>query len=158
MRRVEGPDPQPVVLDSRLRFPIDAKLLAHPSRRVWIATTDLADRERAARLEAAGARLLYVPTNALGRVEIDALLLQLRERGVQNLMVEGGGRVITQFLRAQLVDQLVLTVAPALVGGVRAVERSPDAGPLLRLSAPRYAQLGADLIVWGSPERRVEAD
>lgn len=50
------------------------------------------------------------------RVEMGALSSDLAGRGVERLMVEGGGTVHTQFLTADLVDELQLTVAPVFVG------------------------------------------
>lgn len=151
VRLMEGCNPQPVILDSRLRFPVDAALLSHPDKKVWIATTALADPERANRLEAQGAKLIRVESNAQGQVDLEALLRRLRALNIRSLMVEGGGRVITQFMHRQLVDQIVITVAPVVVGGVRAVGQLPSIGPHLQLRNPRYTRLGPDMIVWGRP-------
>jgi 3,4-dihydroxy 2-butanone 4-phosphate synthase/GTP cyclohydrolase II len=142
VRHASGPEPQPVVLDSRLRFPLDANLLSHP-RRPWIAATDRADPARQAALEAAGARLLRLPADECGRVGLPALLDALADFGIKTLMVEGGSSVITAFLAARLVNRLSLTLAPRLVGGLRAVSALCD----LQLQNVTYRALGADLIV-----------
>jgi riboflavin biosynthesis pyrimidine reductase len=55
--------------------------------------------------------------------------------------------VISQFLAAGLVDEVMITTAPLWLGGLRAVEAEP--GGRLELTEPAYAQLGADLITWG---------
>ncbi len=142
VRLVPGPDPEPIVLDSRLRFPLDANLL-HPPRAPWIATTDRADPERQTALAAAGARVLRFPAAADGRVPLPALLEALADAGVKRLMVEGGSAVITSFLSARLVDRIALTLAPRLIGGVRAVAAPCD----LTLQNVTYRTLGIDLIV-----------
>lgn len=151
VRRVEGPDPQPVVLDSRLRTPVTAKLFQHPTMRPWIATTEAAPAAEQERLEKAGATVLRLPADDDGRVDLGALLAALAEKRVRSLMVEGGARVITSFLAAQLVDRLVLTVVPLLVGGLSAVgelaEKNGDAFPVLR--NPRYEWVGNDLVIAG---------
>ncbi len=155
VRETEGHHPQPIIVDSRLRFPIDAKLLSHPDRRVWIATTHRADPQRVQRLEALGAEVLIVPADAADRVDLAALMAQLRQRGVRNLMIEGGGRILTQIVNRQLFDLLVLTVAPLMVGGVPAF--APRQGLLhhqhTRIAQPHYLPVGDDLIVWGRPQR-----
>jgi riboflavin biosynthesis pyrimidine reductase len=71
--------------------------------------------------------------------------------GINSLMVEGGARIITSFLREQLLDLLVLTVSPLLVGGLHAVNSLGETDPVCfpRLSHPRYEWLGDDLILWG---------
>ena len=108
VRLVQGKDPQPLVVDSRLRFPLEANLLQHHPLSPWIATSEQADVERQRQLEAAGARIIRLPSTAAGDIDLHALLAQLGAWGVNSLMVEGGARIITSFLAAQLVDHLVL--------------------------------------------------
>jgi riboflavin biosynthesis pyrimidine reductase len=102
-------------------------------------------------LEAAGARVLDVPPDPEGLVDLPALLDRLGQLGISSLMVEGGARVITAVLRARLADGMVLTVSHVLAGGLHAV------GPLgLRrlpqmpyLADPGSARVGYDLLIWG---------
>jgi len=162
VRLVEGRSPQPVILDSRLRFPLDANLLQISSP--CIAATDQADPQRELALKAAGARVLRLPAEADGRVSLIMLLNRLGALGINSLMVEGGAQVITSFLAARLVDRLVLTIAPVIVGGLHAVQGQGHSEPQrafafaqggpASLSFPRlvqvqHVQLGEDLIVWG---------
>jgi 3,4-dihydroxy 2-butanone 4-phosphate synthase/GTP cyclohydrolase II len=140
VRLVPGPNPQPIVLDSRLQFPLTANLLQHP-RGVIIATTDQADSRQQAELEAAGARVVRLP--ARDRVPLPALLDWLGENGIKSLMVEGGSRVITSFLLERLADRVAITIAPRFVGGVRALASPVD----LTLRNVTYRTLDIDLIV-----------
>lgn len=144
-------DPQPVVLDSRLRFPLDARLLS--GSQPWIVAAEGADARRQAALEAVGARVLRVPASGRGRISIEHLLRELHKQGIRNLMVEGGAAVISSFLTSCRVDHVALTVAPTLIGGLPAVDRHRNGSraTLPRLQSTRYRQLGDDLIVWGSP-------
>src|SRR5947209_492732 len=128
VRLVKGKDPQPVVVDSQLRLPLSANLLQSGGAPPWIATTETADIERQKRLEAAGARVLRLPANARGQVDLASLSRRLGELGINRLMVEGGAGIITSFLAERLVDHLVLTVAPLVVGGLPAVSRSGACG------------------------------
>lgn len=146
VRLVEGRDPQPVVLDSRLRLPLEANLLGG-NRRPWIATLPGVDPRKKGQLEQRGARLLILPADEHGRVSLIALMDCLDDLGVNSLMVEGGASVINSFLAHNLVDRLVLTIAPVLVGGLRAVEK--DAISLRTIANAGYERLGEDLIVWG---------
>lgn len=148
VRHAAGAHPQPIVLDSRLRFPLEAALLRHPARSVWIAATPAADAGRQAALEAAGARVLRLPAREDGRVSLLALLDALAQRGVQRLMVEGGAAVITAFLQARLVDRLSVTIAPRLVGGLRA----PTAPVEVTVRRPVYQILDDDMVLEGTPE------
>ena len=74
---------------------------------------------KAAELERLGALLLRLPPDSAGRVSIPALLERLAGLGIDSLMVEGGARVISAFLQQNLVDRIVLTVAPVFLGGLR---------------------------------------
>ena len=150
VRLVEGTDPQPVVLDSQLRLPLEANLLGG-SRRPWIATLPGADPRKKGQLEERGARLLSLPADDCGRVSLIALMGCLDDLGVNSLMVEGGARVISSFLAYNLVDRLVVTIAPLIVGGLRAVER--DAIIPRNIANPGSERLGNDLIVWGEISR-----
>jgi GTP cyclohydrolase II len=146
-RLAEGANPQPIVADSSLRFPPYAKLLDHPTHTPWIAASEHADPARANALKEAGAVVLRLPEGVDGRVDLSAMLDQLGERGIASLMVEGGAAIITSFLAGRLADQLVLTIAPRLIGGLRAVDQLMVNG--LDLHDTLYWQAGADMIVWG---------
>ena len=152
VRLAAGPDPQPVVVDSRLRFPPYANLLKN-GRSPLIATNTGADAERRQALEAAGARVLVLPGNN-GWVDLAVLLQHLGSMDINSLMVEGGAQTITSFLASRLVDQVVLTIAPLLVGGLRVVNHF---GRSSRQRFPRlkhlsYQQLGDDLVLRGEPD------
>ncbi len=151
VRHVDGNHPQPIVVDSALRFPIDARLLTHPSHRPWIVTTPRADAERQRALESAGAVVFRVPAGRDGRVDLSAMLTILGQQSIESVMVEGGAAVITSFLMAQLVDHVSITVAPVYVGGLNAVERLVRVNGHLRpqLENPTYRRFGRDLVLTG---------
>jgi len=153
VRLVEGRDPQPVIVDSRLRFPAYSNLLRN-CRTPWIAASNGADLERQRDLEEMGAKVLVLPSHN-GWVDLTCLLERLGELGVNSLMVEGGAQIITSFLSFRLVNQIVLTIAPMLVGGLRVMD---NFGGYLR-SFPRlknlsYQRLGEDLVLRGEPDWR----
>ncbi|MEM8962274.1 MAG: dihydrofolate reductase family protein, partial [Acidobacteriota bacterium] len=151
VRLVDGDDPRPVVLDSRLRLPLDARLLEMSPP--LIAADHDADVDRQRALEAAGAEVVRLPSVAPGRLSLPHLLDELERRGIASLMVEGGAEVATSFLGARLTDHLVLTVAPTVVGGGLHAIGTPSDSPnaLPKLDRPRFHQLGDDLIVTGDP-------
>jgi 3,4-dihydroxy 2-butanone 4-phosphate synthase/GTP cyclohydrolase II len=153
VRLVEGPSPQPVVVDSHLRIPECARLLERSGRdgpAPWIATTNGVDNGHRSRLEARGARILKAEALPNGWVDLPSLLKQMRERGVAHVMVEGGSKIMTSFLRARLVDYAVITVAPRLMGGLAALRGVTFDG----VGEPRLAswathRLGDDLVLCG---------
>lgn len=149
VRHAAGEQPQPVVLDTHLRLPLQSALLRHP-RPPWIACGPEPAPQRRAALAAAGATVLPAGS-ARDRVDLPTLLSQLRARGVRRLMVEGGAQVITSFLAAHFVDWLVLTISPHLFGGLHGLARplahALPAAP--RLQGSQWMQLGEDWVVWG---------
>jgi GTP cyclohydrolase II len=153
VRLVDGRSPRPVVVDSRLRLPAHARLLAahrhHGGRPPLIATTATCDDVSRRRLESEGARVVRLPADGPhGWVDLGELLRQLAVQGVRRLMVEGGAKVITSFLRARLIDYAVITVAPRLVGGLSAFG-GLDGGALPRFGALSSLRLGEDLVLSG---------
>jgi 3,4-dihydroxy 2-butanone 4-phosphate synthase/GTP cyclohydrolase II len=154
--RAPGPgSPQPVILDTHLRSPIDARLFSQNPNSPWIACVQPVDPQRQSSLEEVGARIIPFPGDPSGRVDLPSLLDCLGELKIDRLMVEGGARVITSFLAQDLVDLVVLTIAPVFLGGLRSLEarlgRIDGAGLVRpRLRQVEYERLGDDLIVWGS--------
>jgi len=151
-RLAKGKDPLPVVVDTNLRIPIDARLISSHSSPVIVAINERADYERQKALQAA-IRIVRLPINSKGWVDLSVLLQRLGEMGIETVMVEGGARIITSFLSERLVDQVIVTVAPVLIGGLRAVHRidQSDSGCLPRLHNPRYQKIAEDLVLWGEP-------
>lgn len=157
VRLVPGNHPQPVIVDSSLKTPPEAALLnrnPHPS---WIAVShQVNNREKRERLRQKNAEILELPPLANGWVDLEALLQVLWKRGIRSVMVEGGARIMGSFLRHGLVDQLVLTITPFLLGGYRAVQgsESPALVERVRLNNLRHRQIGEDLLVRADVEVR----
>jgi GTP cyclohydrolase II len=150
VRYCDGDDPQPVILDSTLRFPKEARLLRDLTRRPIIITTDRAPADQVNRMQDQGARVFAVRQDE-GRVDLRAALRLLRSLEITSVMVEGGAAVISGMLAQQLVDYCVLTITPTLIGGVKAVENlcgPHDAKPLSIVDC-RYHTLDRDLIAYG---------
>jgi riboflavin-specific deaminase-like protein len=153
VRLVEGQNPQPVVLDSLLRFPLEAKLLQRKEKLPWIAATDHAEADRQAALEKEGARIFRFPPEANGHVPLSLLLKRLADEGINSLMVEGGAGVIEAFFSARLVDQAVITIAPIFVGGLQAFKFEgkdfKHRSSFPHIMPIHVDTLGEDIIVWG---------
>ncbi|MDM8532664.1 GTP cyclohydrolase II [Anaerolineales bacterium HSG25] len=151
VRLAEGANPQPVILDSHLRIPLTANLLRHPTYPPLIFTTLEADKDRQTALEALGVTVFRLPPTADQLLPLESIVTKLAELGLISLMVEGGAGIITSFVKAQLVDQLVMTIAPTLAGGVRAINplNLPQADVLPHLTNLQQQRLGDDQIICG---------
>lgn len=104
--------PLKVVVDSRLRIRPDARILAEGQVLVATATDD-ATRTR--EIEARGAEVLLLP-NAEGKVDLQKLALALGDSGINEVTVEAGVNLNSALYRAGLVDELILYLAPKLLG------------------------------------------
>ena len=153
VRLAEGASPQPIVLDSKLRIPLQARLLERTDLHCWLACTDLGDSERISAVENQGGEVIRCRQDRQGRVDLQHLLHQLGERGIRSLMVEGGSQVITSFIEARLVDQMIITIAPRMVGGLSVLDRPAACnGALMHLNPVSYQSCGPDLILWAQPQ------
>jgi len=157
-RHAPGSHPRPIIVDSRLRTPLDANLMCRKDDSVIIATTEGASADRAAELTAAGATVVRLASTEDDLVDLSALFGYLPQVGIDSVMIEGGARLITSTLKSRLADQLVLTIAPRFLGGVHAVESLQQISPSLR---PRLKHVSVecmegDLVVHGEFERATQ--
>lgn len=126
-------DPLRVILDSRLRTPSFARLAKAGT--LILTTKDP--------MQIGAAEVVRVAGDAQGRPTVDAVLETLAARGVNSLMIEGGGRVAASFISAGLVDAIEWFRAPILLGG----DGRPGVAALAlaRLAhAPKYRRLAAE--------------
>ena len=113
VRGVDTPrQPLKVIIDRQLELPLTARLL--DDGRTLVATAS-ADSLRAEAVRARGAEVLACRT-AHGKVDLAALLTELGQRGINEVHVEGGPRLNGALLEAGLVDEILLYVAPSLLG------------------------------------------
>jgi 3,4-dihydroxy 2-butanone 4-phosphate synthase/GTP cyclohydrolase II len=155
VRRSKGPHPQPVVLDTQLRFPSDAQILSCEGPTPIIATNASAPDERKAELERQGATVIRLDCTRDG-ICLDSLLETLAEREVESVMVEGGTEILTSFLKQRHMNHLIATVAPTLIGGqpvLHSLGSGEEEGevPFPRLENIQYRWLGDDLVLEGTP-------
>lgn len=153
VRFVSGRDPLRVIVDSTLRIPLGANVLAGAAGTgTLVVATTRAAAARLVAVRAAGAEVVCLPPDEQGHVPLEAALRTLAGRGVRSVMVEGGAALMTALLRARLVDRLVVCVAPKILGtGIAAVgdlgiEQLDHA---LRLEQLRVTHYGVDLVVDG---------
>jgi diaminohydroxyphosphoribosylaminopyrimidine deaminase/5-amino-6-(5-phosphoribosylamino)uracil reductase len=124
--------PHVVVVDSQLQTPPGARIFM-AGRPVWIYAA-AQDGAKAAALEARGATIAYLP-NAQGKVDLAAMLRDLARREVNELHVESGHKLNGSLLREGLVDELLVYLAPKLIGdGLDMASGIHTGGPLADLA------------------------
>jgi diaminohydroxyphosphoribosylaminopyrimidine deaminase/5-amino-6-(5-phosphoribosylamino)uracil reductase len=126
---MEAQSPVRVVLDRALRIPGSSRLV-HSAREtpLWVMTSNVSEAAAAMKLGAAGAQVMRVTTTTKPPgLDLRAVLHALAEKGITRLLVEGGSRVASSFVGADLVDEAWLLRGPAAIGagGVAALHALP---------------------------------
>ncbi len=158
-----GRDPMRAVLDAGLRLQADANIFKGAEKtRVFVfaakkatpkkVTAEKAFAKKAEALKAKGVEVIRVPSSKAG-LSLKAVLKELGDRGVTDLLVEGGGVLAAGLLKAALVDRVLWFTAPVIVGadGVPSVASIGvnDMGSALRFKTIKVKTLGTDLLVEG---------
>ena len=109
--------PARVVLDSQLRRPVDAQLLSLSGRTIVCTTPDavIKHEEKITNLKAAGAELVQLKEED-GKISLPALLMFLSAENFNEVMLEAGATLNGAFMQAGLIDELVIYMAPLLMG------------------------------------------
>jgi len=146
-------EPLRVVVDSRARLPVTARLIGagNPARAV-VAVADAAPADRVAALVSRGATVLACKSER-GRVDVTDLAARLLAMDVMAVLVEGGGELHASFVEAKLVDRVAVFIAPKLIGGAAAPTavggRGLELPEALRLDSPSLRSVGDDWLIEG---------
>ena len=114
---MEVRSPVRVVLDRALRLS-GASRLVHSAGRtpLWVVTSELAEASAATKLGAAGAQVIRVRPSTGSGLDLAAVLHALADWGITRLMVEGGAKVASSFVSADLVDEIWLLRGSQAIG------------------------------------------
>jgi diaminohydroxyphosphoribosylaminopyrimidine deaminase / 5-amino-6-(5-phosphoribosylamino)uracil reductase len=179
VRHLDTPrQPHLVIVDSKLQTPLDAKLwrtlgqcstssrhvsslsaevLAFiPGRAVWIYTASQ-DTEKINALKTLGAEVIYMPEQNATRVDLQAMLMDLAEREVNELHVEAGFKLNGALLKAGLVDELLAYIGPKLLGsgmGIADISQLTRLDQAVELDFRSADLVGADLRILARLQHR----
>lgn len=145
--------PLRVVLDSQLRIPLEARVLIGGGVLIYTA---MHDAEKSAALEQAGASVCVLP-DGKGQVDLPAMLRDLAQRGCNEVLVEAGSILNGALLRTGLVDELLLYVAPQLLGdaarGMAQLGELTSLDQRVNLKWQDMRQVGEDLRILAKVEK-----
>ncbi|MFA9461911.1 bifunctional diaminohydroxyphosphoribosylaminopyrimidine deaminase/5-amino-6-(5-phosphoribosylamino)uracil reductase RibD [Thiohalorhabdus methylotrophus] len=151
-----GAHPWRVVLDSRLRTPPGAKVIAGPGRALVVGARNAPDGRRQA-LEDAGAEVLGLDPDGEGVPTLDGVFRELGRREVSSVLVECGATLAGALLRGGWVDRLVAYQAPSIIGvGGRGMFDGPPIGSMAERVGLRVLErrsLGPDLKLVAVPRQ-----
>lgn len=142
----DGRQPLRVVVDSRLRLPDEAALagpsLARGTAVAYVDSDDPALCRRAERLRERGLQLIALPADPDGHVDVACLFAELGRRGLNEVLVEGGGEIFAACLAAGAIDEIEACVAAVLIGGREAPSPVGGLGVERLADAPRWHFVG----------------
>lgn len=151
-----GRDARRVVVDSRARLPLEARVINRRSKApVILAVTEKAPADKCKALIERGVEILTLPEER-GRVDLKKLMQELGKREMSQVLVEGGGTLNFSLLEQGLVDKLFIFLAPIICGGKEAptafsgegVSRLEQAWRVERLEMKQFDD---DLLLIGYP-------
>jgi diaminohydroxyphosphoribosylaminopyrimidine deaminase/5-amino-6-(5-phosphoribosylamino)uracil reductase len=133
-----------IVLDNNLRIPLDCKLIKTANKSpLLIYTSESAvqvNPEIAAEITKRGVQVLVCP-DTQGRSNLYFLLDELSKRGITHLLVEGGPRVLTSFLKEALADEIVVYIAPKILGAKGGADITGPMAELTQAIALHYIDI-----------------
>lgn len=119
VRYAKGKNPARVILDSKAQIKSSSRIIKTADKiQTIIAVSKMAPKKNLARLAKHPVEVIVAGNN---KIDLKKLLWVLKDRKIKTVLAEGGGTMNWDLIRQQLVDQLVITVTPYLVGGTEAI-------------------------------------
>jgi len=145
-------DPLPIVLDSKLRIPLESNLLSIHEHSI-IATLAQTKPRKTEKLKNLGATILHIKKDKDGRLNLKELVKHLGKIEITSVLIEGGSEAAASALKNGIVDKVVFFYAPKIVGseGVSMIGELgiPTIGKSLEIKGIKITKLKDELMVEG---------
>ena len=151
VRLVSGRNPIKIVVDSKLKMPLDADIVKNEPNKLIIAATKQANKSKIKKLQHKGVNVLIAAAKN-GMVDLDDLMKQLGKLEITSIMIEGGAELNSEAIKAGIVDKILFFLAPSVIGeglgvignlGITKVDRS------IQLKHLGSKKIGKDILVEG---------
>lgn len=151
---INNNQPIRIIVDSHARTPPNSAMLKEPGTTI-IATTK-PKTPNTELLKNAGAEIMTVPPQEDGKVDLNKLLDKLGQRGIVNILAEGGGTLFGSLFDLGLIDKVTAFVSPILIGGDKSPSPIQGSGRASIASSNRlenldFVRLDNDILVTGYP-------
>ena len=152
-----GRNPIRIILDSKLRIPLQSRVVTDGLVETWVFTSQSCDQAKRSELQNSG--ISVFETSGKYQVDTRDVVRILGEKSVSSLFIEGGGTINAAFFEKGLIDKVVLYFAPKLIGGKLAptflegdgMELMKDA---VELTDGEFTKVGKDFKFTGYPIKR----
>ena len=150
VRYVKGKNPLRIVLDSNATISQKSQIIKTCKKiPTIVAVSKKASRQNISKLKKHPLEIMIIGEN---RVNIKSLLKSLSKKKIKTLLVEGGGTVNWEFIKLGLVDEIIVTITPYLIGGQNAVTLVEGEGfshihKSTKLKLKKICQLGNEIVL-----------
>ncbi len=155
----EKKNPIRIIVDSKLRIPLHAKVLKNQDKaKTIIATTkEMKKSQQALEIEKLGIEILYI-SNMNGKVNLKELVKELGNKNIDGILLEGGANLNYSAVESGIVDKVIAYIAPVIIGGEES--KTPVAGAgisklkdAIKLKNITFSKIGEDIKIEGYTER-----
>lgn len=119
VRHIEGRNPWRIVLDPELNLPVDLKLFRNNyDQRTIIVLCEkgLKKKRKLVQIENSGIKIIKAKKSDENYIDLKSLLKELAKINITSVLVEGGSKILTSFIKQKLFDDLILFISPKLIG------------------------------------------
>jgi diaminohydroxyphosphoribosylaminopyrimidine deaminase / 5-amino-6-(5-phosphoribosylamino)uracil reductase len=117
VRAVKGRNPIKIIVDGKWSSPIKSKIFhSDHAHNTWIYASTKADKKKLQKFEDLGIRIFTAKKTRNGQLNIKNILQTLAQNKITSVLVEGGANIFTQFLDAELYDEIIILQAPIVLG------------------------------------------
>ncbi|MCR8843018.1 bifunctional diaminohydroxyphosphoribosylaminopyrimidine deaminase/5-amino-6-(5-phosphoribosylamino)uracil reductase RibD [Paenibacillus sp. SC116] len=150
-------NPIRIIVDSKLRLPLNARLVKDNAVPTWVLTTAQADERTAYSLKEQGVRVIRVNDGPV--VDLTLAMKLCAEEEIGSILLEGGGTLNGAMLKAGLIDRVLLMIAPKIVGhpeapSVFTFEGAASMQDAMQLEDLQVETIGDNVMISGSPLNR----
>jgi len=137
-----------IVLDTNGRTPKDAAVLDGKAPTIIVISDKLQSKD----LSFKNSEIIYCPSDSNEQIELNELMLILKKRGIENLLIEGGQTVIYNFLKKRLVDELYVYISNCIIGGTKTPTLAGGEGAMsiddiIKLELLSYERMGDGVLL-----------
>lgn len=153
VRLVEGRNPKRIILDTKLRTnPKDDLIQKNYDKNLIIVTSkeNKSRKKIISKLEECGVELIFIPSNKKKELDLFYLLKKLGELNIASLLVEGGGKVFSNFINNKLEDEVLIFIGPQILGKGYSLTNGINVRSLskaVKFQIKEYDKVGEDLLI-----------
>jgi diaminohydroxyphosphoribosylaminopyrimidine deaminase/5-amino-6-(5-phosphoribosylamino)uracil reductase len=119
VRMIEGRNPYRIILDSKLNLSPELNIFkANKDKKTVLVTVDdnASKKNKIKKFEQFGVKVIFVKKNHIGRVHLKSMLKEVRKIGIASILVEGGAKVFSSFVKQDLFDDIMMFISPKILG------------------------------------------